>query len=123
MKNVYAYLCDTHKCDNCSFPECSHTLDENHRIHGTEETEMRLVYSSDDTNYYMEYVKRGTKKFKIYFYENGDHDGIESTAKTMIVYAKSRDEVERKFKYMCISCRYTHKYTLGWIEECDLKGE
>lgn len=74
---------------------------------------MRLLGSYGNTNYYMEYVKRNTKKFKIYFYENGDHDEIESTAKTMIVNAKSRDEAERKFKYMRISRRYTHKYTLG----------
>lgn len=119
MENVYSYLCDTHKCDNCSFPECSHTFDEGHRIHTTKETEMRLVYSSDNTNYYMEYVKRSTKKFKIYFYKKGDHDGVESTAKTTIIYAKSSDEAEKKFKYTHIG----DKYTLGWVEECDLKGE
>lgn len=62
MKNVYAYLCDTCKCDDCSFPECSYTLDESHRVHGSEETEMRLLYSSDDTNYYMEYVKHPVLK-------------------------------------------------------------
>lgn len=56
MKNVYAYLCDTHQCENCSFPKCSHTTDESHRIY-EENTEMRLLGSYGDTNYYMEYVK------------------------------------------------------------------
>ena len=119
MKNVYAYLCDTHKCDNCSFPVCSHTLDENHRIRGSEETEMRLLYSSDDTNYYMEYVKRGTKKFKIYFYKKGDHDGMQEFPNTMIMYARSNDEAEKKFNY----AYYNRGYTFGWVEECDAKGE
>lgn len=60
MEAKYAYLCDTLQCPDCSFPECSHTTDENHRIH-EENTEMRLVGSSNDTNYYMEFVKREMK--------------------------------------------------------------
>lgn len=118
MKNVYAYLCDTHKCENCSFPTCSHTIDESHRIH-EENTEMRLLYSSDDTNYYMEFVKRGTKKFKIYFYKKGDHDGSQEFPNTMFMYVRSNDEAEKKFNYAC----YSRGYTFGWAEECEVKGE
>lgn len=71
MEDRYAYLCDTHKCDNCSFPKCSHTTDENHRLH-KEGTEMRLMYSSDGVDYYMEFVKHPflDKKFKVK--ENND---------------------------------------------------
>lgn len=66
MEDRYAYLCDTHKCYNCSFPKCSHTTDENHRLH-KEGTEMRLMYSSDDVDYYMEFVKHPflDKKFNV----------------------------------------------------------
>lgn len=46
-EEVYAYLCDTHKCEKCSFPECSHTTDERHRCISNEATEMRLVGSTE----------------------------------------------------------------------------
>lgn len=55
-EEVYAYLCDTHKCEKCSFPECSHTTDERHRCISKETTKMRLVGSTNDINYYMEFV-------------------------------------------------------------------
>lgn len=55
-EEVYAYLCDTHKCEKCSFPECSHTTDERHRCISKEATEMRLVGSDNGVNYYMEFA-------------------------------------------------------------------
>ena len=66
MEDRYAYFCDTCKCDNCSFPICSHTTDENYRLH-KERTEMRLLYSLNGVNYYMEFVKHPflNKKFNI----------------------------------------------------------
>ena len=60
MYSKYAYLCDTNKCSDCSFPECSHTTDKNHRMYKEEnenKTEMRLVGVVNDVNYYMEFVK------------------------------------------------------------------
>lgn len=114
MLEKYAYLCNLHKCKDCTFPECSHMTDEHYRCKCIEETEMRLVGTTNGVNYYMEYVKHDTKKFKIYFYENGDHDGIQEPAKTTIVYAKSSDEAEKKFK-----CTYIgRRRTFGWVEEC-----
>lgn len=70
-ENRYAYLCDTHKCNNCSFPECSHTTDENYRLH-KEGTEMMLMYSSDGVNYYMEFVKHPFLDKKFNVKENND---------------------------------------------------
>lgn len=58
MLETYAYLCDLRKCDECTFPECSHTTDKSHRFDCHNETEMRLLRSVDGVNYYMEYVKR-----------------------------------------------------------------
>ena len=52
-KTRYTYFCDMNKCNNCSFPICSHTTDENHRLH-KEGTEMIFQYSSDGVDYYME---------------------------------------------------------------------
>ena len=59
MKSIYAYFCNTHKCDDCAFPTCSHTTDKQFRLYeeGDERTEMRLVYSFNRVNYYMEYAK------------------------------------------------------------------
>ena len=59
MKSIYAYFCNTHKCDDCTFPTCSHTTDKQFRLYeeGDERTEMRLAYSSNGVNYYMEYAK------------------------------------------------------------------
>ncbi len=59
MTATYAYFCDTHKCDKCTFPECSHTTDKKYRLYeeGDERTEMRLVYSANGVDYYMEYAK------------------------------------------------------------------
>ena len=54
--NKYLYFCDTNKCDDCSFPECSHTTDENHRLY-QEGTEMRLLGASNNVNYYMEFIE------------------------------------------------------------------
>lgn len=59
MKSIYAYFCDTHKCGHCSFPECAHTINEDHRMYKEEndKTEMRLINSYDGVNYYMEFIK------------------------------------------------------------------
>lgn len=59
MVATYAYFCNTRKCDNCTFPTCSHTTDKQFRLYeeGDERTEMRLVYSANGVNYYMEYAK------------------------------------------------------------------
>lgn len=58
MLSTYAYLCNLKKCVDCSFPECSHTTDKNYRHFSKEPTEMRLIYSSNGVNYYMEYIKK-----------------------------------------------------------------
>ena len=59
MNNKYAYFCDTTKCTDCSFPECAHTTDENYIMYkeGNDKTEMRFIYTIDNVNYYMEFVK------------------------------------------------------------------
>lgn len=59
MKSIYAYFCDTHKCEHCSFPECAHTTNEDHRMYKekNDKTEMRLINSYDGVNYYMEFIK------------------------------------------------------------------
>ena len=62
MLEKYAYLCNKHKCEKCSYPKCSHTTDERYRYISKESTEMRLVGSSNGVNYYMEFVtKQGEK--------------------------------------------------------------
>lgn len=53
---TYAYLCNLQKCENCSFPECSHTTDEKYRHFSKSPTEMRHIGSSDGVDYYMEYA-------------------------------------------------------------------
>lgn len=57
MLESYAYLCNLRKCKDCTFPECSHTTDERYRIECREETEMRLIGTTNGVNYYMEYIK------------------------------------------------------------------
>ena len=57
MLESYAYLCNLLKCKDCTFPECSHTTDKLYRIKCREEAEMRLLYSANGVNYYMECVK------------------------------------------------------------------
>lgn len=58
MLETYAYLCNLRKCKDCTFPECSHTTDKRYRCKYPNETEMRLVGTTNGVNYYMEYVKR-----------------------------------------------------------------
>lgn len=58
----YAYLCNMHKCVECSYPQCSHTTDERYRYISKEETEMKLVGCINDVNYYMEFVVREREK-------------------------------------------------------------
>lgn len=69
MNAKYAYFCDTHKCEHCSFPVCAHTTDENHRMYKeeNEKTEMRLVGATNNVEYYMEFVKHPflDKKFNL----------------------------------------------------------
>ena len=59
MTETYAYFCDRHKCDNCSYPMCKHTTDKRHRIYeeGSKLTEMQHLYSSNGVNYYMEFIR------------------------------------------------------------------
>ena len=59
MNNKYAYFCDTTKCTDCSFPECAHTTDENNIMYkeGNDKTQMRFIYTIDNVNYYMKFVK------------------------------------------------------------------
>lgn len=56
MLETYAYLCNMHRCEKCSFPECSHTTDRRYRYIFKDTTEMRLVGSVNGVNYYMEFV-------------------------------------------------------------------
>lgn len=57
MLATYAYLCDLKQCQDCTFPECSHTTDIRHRLtkEGCKLTEMKLVGSENGVNHYMEY--------------------------------------------------------------------
>lgn len=57
MLETYAYLCNLCKCNDCTFPECSHTTDKRYRCDCSYETEIRLVATANGVNYYMEYVK------------------------------------------------------------------
>lgn len=57
MIRTYAYLCNLEKCENCTFPTCSHTTDLRYRM-PTEGTEMRLLGCSNGVEYYMEFVKK-----------------------------------------------------------------
>ena len=47
MLEKYAYLCNMHKCEKCSYPKCSHTTDERYRYGNWEnvnaEVALRLV--------------------------------------------------------------------------------
>lgn len=58
MLETYAYLCNLRKCKDCTFLECSHTTDKRYRCECPDETEMRLVGTTNGVNYYMEYIKR-----------------------------------------------------------------
>lgn len=53
---TYSYLCNLKKCENCIFPTCSHTTDVRYRM-PTEETEMKLIHSSNGVEYFMEVRK------------------------------------------------------------------
>ena len=65
MLEKYAYLCNMHKCEKCSYPECSHTTDERYRYISKEATEMRLVGSSNGIKYYMEFITKQGETQKI----------------------------------------------------------
>ena len=58
MLESYAYICNLCKCNECRFPECSHTTDKRYRMECADETEMRLLSTVNGVNYYMEFVKR-----------------------------------------------------------------
>lgn len=53
---TYSYLCNRKMCKNCIFPTCSHTTDLRYRL-SVEGTEMKLLHSSNDIKYYVEFLK------------------------------------------------------------------
>lgn len=72
MIQTYAYLCNLKKCENCTFPTCSHTTDSRYRL-PTEGTEMRLLGCSNGVEYYMEFVKKNEDTIDIGF-NGGDKE-------------------------------------------------
>ena len=53
---TYSYICNRKKCENCTFPTCSHTTDSRYRM-PVEGTEMKLLSISNGIEYYMEFLK------------------------------------------------------------------
>ena len=60
----------------------------------------------------------GLKKFKVFYFLNGDHQGIDETRrKWELIMARSEDEAERLFKIMYNIGLSDNKVSFGWVEE------
>ena len=60
----------------------------------------------------------GLKKFKVFYFLDGDHQGIdEPRRKWELIMARSEDEAERLFKIMYHIGLSDNKVSFGWVEE------
>ena len=60
----------------------------------------------------------GLKKFKVFYFLNCDHQGIDETRrKWELIMARSEDEAERWFKIMYNIGLSDNKVSFGWVEE------
>nr|DAQ74316.1 MAG TPA: hypothetical protein [Caudoviricetes sp.] len=59
----------------------------------------------------------GLKKFKVFYFLDGGHQGIDETMKWELIMARSEDEVERWFKIMYRIGLSDNKVSFGWVEE------
>lgn len=61
---------------------------------------------------------KGLKKFKVFYFLAGDHQGIdEPRRKWELIMARSEDEAERLFKFMYRLGLSDNKIFFGWVEE------
>ena len=60
----------------------------------------------------------GLKKFKVFYFLTGDHQGIdERRRKWELIMARGRDEAETWFKLRCHIGLSDNKVSFGWVEE------
>ena len=60
----------------------------------------------------------GLKKFKVFYFLDGDHRSIDETRrKWELIMARSEDEAERLFKIMYRIGLSDNKVSFGWVEE------
>lgn len=60
----------------------------------------------------------GLKKFKVFYFLDGDHQGIdEERRRWELIMARSEDEAERWFKIMYHIGLSDNKVSFGWVEE------
>lgn len=60
----------------------------------------------------------GLKKFKVFYFLSGDHQGIDETRrKWELIMARSEDEAEKLFKIMNRERLSNDKIFFGWVEE------
>lgn len=58
------------------------------------------------------------KKFKVFYFLGGDHQGIDETRrKWELIMAKNEDEAEKLFKLAYSKDLSDHKIFFGWVEE------
>lgn len=62
MLDASAYLCDSRKCKNCTFPKCSHMTGKPYKYRCPDEIELRMTGTMNDNNYYISYNKRPVLK-------------------------------------------------------------
>ena len=58
------------------------------------------------------------KKFKVFYFLGGDHQGIDETRrKWELIMARNEDEAEALFKLAYHKGLSDHKIFFGWVEE------
>lgn len=60
----------------------------------------------------------GLKKFKVFYFLTGDHQGIdEPRRKWELIMARNEDEAEKWFKFLYHIGLSDNKISFGWVEE------
>lgn len=60
----------------------------------------------------------GLKKFKVFYFLSGDHQGVDETRrKWELIMARSEDEAEKLFKIMNHKRLSDDEISFGWVEE------
>ena len=59
----------------------------------------------------------GLKKFKVFYFLDSDHQGIDETRKVELIMARSEDDAERWFKLMYNKSLSDGTISFGWVEE------
>ena len=59
----------------------------------------------------------GLKNFKVFYFLDGDHQGIDETRRMELIMARSEDEAEKWFKIMYHIGPSNNKVSFGWVEE------